>query len=81
MTADGGLTELAMRCTLVILAGYSTVTIAATGKRPQGFPRGELLSVGTNGSRNYSVDPVKVLAWIHERTVKTAATQVGAKGE
>lgn len=44
-----------------------TLSIAAGQKRPAGFPRGELLSVGTNGSKNYAVDPLKVLAWLRER--------------
>lgn len=65
---DGGLTALVMRCALAIIAGQRTVTISATGKRPEGFPRGELLSVGTNGAQNYAVCPVKALAWVHART-------------
>ncbi len=75
--SDGGLTALVMRCALAVLAGQPTVTISATGKRPAGFPRGELLSVGTNGAHNYACCPVKVLAWIHGRTSRAAlsATQ------
>ena len=64
------LADLAMTCALACVAGQPTVTISATGKRPAGFPRGELLSVGTNGARNYAAHPVKVLAWIHARTSK-----------
>lgn len=67
---DGGLTALVMRCAFAVLAGQKTVTITATGKRSAGFPRGELLSVGTDGSHNYAVCPVKVLAWLHGITSK-----------
>jgi hypothetical protein len=69
---DGGLTALVMQCAFAVLAGQPTVTISSTGKRPAGFPRGELLSVGTNGAHNYAVHPVKMLAWLHARTSKAA---------
>ena len=65
---DGGLTALVMQCAFAVLAGQETVTISTTGKQPTGFPRGELLSEGTNGARNYAMHPVKVLGWIHART-------------
>lgn len=65
------LTDLAMTCALACVAGQATVTIATRGKRPPGFPRGELLSVGTNGAYNYACHPVKVLAWLHARMSKT----------
>ncbi len=68
--SDGGLTGLVMRCAFAVLAGEPTVTISATGKRPRDFPRGELLSVGTDGSHNYACHPVKVLAWLHGKTSK-----------
>jgi len=61
-----GYTKLAMRCALACVAGEKRVTISLIGTKPSGFPRGELLSVGTNGANNYSVCPVKVLAWIHK---------------
>ena len=48
---------------------------ARCGKRLTGFPRGELLSLGTNGASNYAVNPVKVLAWIHAKT--SSATPKG----
>ena len=62
------LTDLAITCALACVTGQQTATISTRGKRPLGFPRGELLSVGTNGAHNYAVCPVKVLAWIHTRT-------------
>jgi uncharacterized protein YqfB (UPF0267 family) len=65
---DGGLTALVMRCAFAVIAGHKTVTIHTTGKAPAGFPRGELLSVGSNGARNYAVCPIKAMAWIHART-------------
>ncbi len=68
MADDGGLTVLVLDCAAAILAGRPTVTVSARGKQPKGFPRGELLSVGTNGARNCAIDPVKLLAWVHGRT-------------
>lgn len=62
--------DLVMSCAFAIIAGQKTVTVSSTGKRPTGFPRGELLSVGTNGAMNYAIDPIKALAWVHSRTVK-----------
>lgn len=59
------LTDIAMTCAMACVSGQATVTIATRGKRPPGFPRGELLSVGTNGEHNYACHPVKVLAWLH----------------
>ena len=64
---EKALTDIVMSCAYAIISGSPTVTISTTGKRPAGFPLGELLSVGTNGARNYAVNPVKVLAWVHER--------------
>ena len=65
---DGGLTALVMQSAFAVIAGQKTITISSTGKRPVGFPRGELLSVGTNGAQNYAVCPIKVMAWVHSRT-------------
>jgi hypothetical protein len=59
--------DLAMTCALACMTGQPTVTVAVCGKRPVGFPRGELLSVGTGGMKNYACHPVKVLAWLHAR--------------
>lgn len=67
---DGGLSALVMACAFAIRVGQRTVTITASGKRPAGFPRGELLSVGKNGQRNYAVCPVKMLGWLQARTSK-----------
>jgi len=69
--ADKVLADIVMSCAYAIIAGQPTVTISAHGKHPAGFPRGELLSVGTNGERNYAVNPVKVLAWVHARRLTT----------
>lgn len=68
---DGVLTALVMQSAIAVLAGQPTVTISSTGKRPPGFPRGELLSVNPSGAHNYAVNPIKVLAWIHSRTCAT----------
>lgn len=73
---DGGQTALVMQCAFAVLAGQKTITISTTSKVPAGFPRGELLSVGTNGAKNYAVCPIKALAWIH---AKTTARTAGVK--
>lgn len=62
------LTDLVMRCALAVLAGAPTVTVSVGAKRPMGMPRGELLSVGSDGSRNYACHPVRVLDWLHGLT-------------
>ena len=71
--ASTQLAELAMTCALACADGRPTVTLAVRGKRPPGFPRGELLSVGTDGTHNYAVHPVRVLKWLHEMTTRAAA--------
>jgi len=71
-TAHEQIADLAMTCAFACMTGAPTVTVSATGKRPEGFPRGELLSVGANGSHNYAVHPVKLLAWIHANAAPTA---------
>ena len=63
------LVTLAIECTRAILEGLDTITVSKDGpKRVPGFPRGELLSIGTNGAHNYAVCPLKVLAWIYSGT-------------
>lgn len=79
--SDGGLTALVMQCAFAIIAGQRTVTVSATGERPAGFPRGELLSVGTNGAKNYAICPVKALAWVHERTSRTLGVPGNVGGQ
>jgi hypothetical protein len=69
--SDGGLRALVMQCAFAVLAGQRTITVSTTGKRLAGFPRGELLSVGTNGASNYAVCPVNALAWCHSRIQAT----------
>jgi len=65
------LAGIAMNCAYAVIAGQPTVTISVVnGKRPAGFPRGELLSVGANGAQNYAVDPIKLMAWVYSRTKK-----------
>ena len=69
--ADEILAGIAMNCAYAVIAGQRTVTISiVNGTRPKSFPRGELLSVGTNGAQNYAVDPIKLMAWVHSRTKK-----------
>ena len=63
------LAGLAFDCARAVLEGRDTITVSRNGpKRVPGFPRGELLSVGSDGSHNYAVCPLKVLAWIHSGT-------------
>jgi len=68
------LADLAMTCALACATGQATVTITSRGARPAGFPRGELLSVGAYGSKNYACHPVKVLAWLHALTTNPGKT-------
>lgn len=63
------LTDLALTCALACITGRQTVTLTVRGMRPPGFPRGELLSEGTDGSRNYAVDPIKALMWLRKTVV------------
>lgn len=58
--------KLAAMCINACALGLDRITITVTGARPKGFPRGELLSVSTNGHKNYSVDPVKVIGWMRD---------------
>lgn len=57
---------LAAQCAAAVLAGSPTVTINVTGKPPVGFPRGELLSIATDGTRNYALNPIKVLNYLRD---------------
>ena len=65
------LAALAVTCAYACVTGAATVTLSVRGVRPAGFPRGELLSVGTDGAKNYAVDPIKALAWLRSRHSKT----------
>ena len=69
--------ELERACIAVHLAGGDriTLTFPPTGKRHASFPRGELLSVNAQGLRNYSVDPLKVLAWLRSQWTKEPLAQ------
>ena len=40
-------------------------------KMPPKFPRGELLCENHDGSRAYSYDPLRVLAWLHAHGLVT----------
>lgn len=60
------LADMVIACAGACMDGADTVTLSVRGPRPKKFPRGELLSVGTDGSRNYAVDPVRALAWLRD---------------
>ena len=62
--------QLASACVWACMTGNKTITITLKAKRSREFPRGELLSVGEDGSHNYAMDPVRVLAWIRDQNVK-----------
>lgn len=64
------MTKLAMACVLACMTGNKTITLTLKAKRSREFPRGELLSVGSDGSHNYAMDPVRVLAWIRDQNAK-----------
>ena len=69
---SGPIEDLTAACIVAVMAGQDRMTLSEVkGKPPKGFPRGELLSVGTNGARNRSVDPLKVLAWLREQRKKS----------
>jgi hypothetical protein len=52
-----------------LMAGQNISLSLPKGARwPHNFPRGELLSVGTDGTRNVSFDPLSVLAWVQQTT-------------
>ncbi len=75
-TPEKQIANIIMTCAAAVLSGEPTVTISVTaGKRPAGFPRGELLSVGTAGANNYAVCPIKVMAWIHQRKREARASR------
>lgn len=69
--------SLALNCAMASLEGRRiTVSLSASSKPPKGFllfVRGELLSVGSNGARNYSVDPIRMLAWMRKQIAQEAA--------
>ena len=57
--------EMAKEAADAIDAGHRMSMARPKGsKMPPKFPRGELLCENHNGSRVYSYDPVRVLAWL-----------------
>ena len=46
------MTKLAMACVLACMTGNKTITLTLKAKRSREFPRGELLSVGSDGIRD-----------------------------
>lgn len=62
-----GAAQIAVGAFEAVLSGTQlTLSVPHGQKLPAGFPRaGELLSVGSEGNRNLSFDPTKVLAWVH----------------
>ena len=62
--------KLAWACVWACMTGNKTITITLKAKRSREFPRGELLSVGEDGSHNYAMNPVRVLGWIRDQNAK-----------
>lgn len=61
--------ELVSACAGAVLAGTTiTLSLPKGARWPCKFPRGELLSVNHEGTRNVAFDPVKVLAWVQMST-------------
>ena len=57
--------ELAEGATAALAAGMNMSLIRGRGvEMPPKFPRGELLCENSEGSRVYSYNPAKVLAWL-----------------
>lgn len=57
--------ELAIEAAAASKAGTNMTLIKKRGvKMPPKFPRGELLCENHEGSRCYSYNPIKVLAWL-----------------
>lgn len=70
--------ELAAQCCAAILTGqHITLSLPKGARWPAKFPRGDLLSVGTNGSRNVSHDPLRVLAWVQRATLDAQTIHPG----
>ena len=60
---------LCLACPQALMAGHHlTLGLPKGCSWPPRFPRGALLSVGTNGARNVSIDPLRVLAWVQQST-------------
>lgn len=64
-----------------LLAGCTVSLTLSRGEKPKGFPRGELLSVASDGSRNYAFDPLKVLAWVGREVNKASHDRHLSAGE
>lgn len=69
---------LCAACTQALMAGQRiTLSLPKGNKWPHKFPRGELLSIGTNGARNVGFDPLRVLAWVQQATKAMQAIHGG----
>jgi hypothetical protein len=68
---------MAADATIALAAGTNMTLVRDRGvKMPPKFPRGELLCENHSGTRCYSYDPLKVLAWLSATgLVKVTTTQ------
>lgn len=77
MTPD----EMAANATGAMAAGTRmTLVRQRRAKLPQKFPRGKLLGENYNGTRVYSYDPAKVLAWLKETGLIDASRSTAKQG-
>lgn len=63
------LPDLCRAAVACIMVGSDRMTLSLEpgAKWPPGFPRGEMLSVGSNGMENRSFRVLKVLEWVQKR--------------
>ena len=67
--ASGAMTALAAGMHMTLIHGR-------TKPMPPKFPRGELLCENFEGTRTYSYDPAKVLAWLHVNGLVKVVTKL-----
>lgn len=72
--------SMATDAAAALKCGTRVTFIRAKGvKPPPKFPHGELLCENANGTRAYSYDPLRVLAWLHANgLVNVIATRAAA---
>ena len=73
--------EMASEAANALQAGQRMTLVQPKGmKMPPKFPRGELLCENHNGSRAYSYDPLRVLAWLAGNGLVRVETTRGEGG-
>lgn len=73
---------MATEAAAAINAGQRMLLVRPKGmKMPPKFPRGELLCENHSGSRVYSYDPMRVLAWLAANGLVKVDSSNGITGE